>query len=88
MVTAERLFEAMRQTEWHRSQIQGFKYGNRLVIRDCTLPGPEQEVWSDEADEGRYEAAHEIMMNEIEIRRYQVALIWIDDERYDAGEDQ
>lgn len=74
MLTAEGLFRAMEATEWHRSQIQGFRYGDRLVIRDCTIPGELSEVWEIQADQAD---AHEEMMDEIQIRQYQIALNYL-----------
>lgn len=31
--------------EWSLSQVQGFRYGQDHVVRDCMLPGDRQEIW-------------------------------------------
>jgi hypothetical protein len=56
---------AQKQTEWHRSQVQGFLYGpnaknreGRHVIRDCTKPAGEQIIWSHEGTADDYDRLH------------------------------
>lgn len=37
--------------DWRLSKVQGFLYGKDHVVRDCYLPGPEQEVWRQPASD-------------------------------------
>jgi hypothetical protein len=45
----ERLAEAFvkfnADNEWRLSQVQGFRYGQDHVVRDCMLPSDQQEIW-------------------------------------------
>ena len=78
MVTGALLLEAQANTEWHRSQIQGFYYRaetsdrHQHVVRDVTLKA-NSWLWSIEGTPADYDATHEKMMAEIE--RYRATIL-------------
>jgi hypothetical protein len=42
---AEAFVKFNADNEWSLSQVQGFRYGQDHVVRDCMLPGDRQEIW-------------------------------------------
>ena len=65
IITSADMLDAFAKTEFHRKEIQGFLYGDyeknigRHVIRDCTLDGDRQEIWSVRDEDGsKYEALY------------------------------
>ena len=74
MITGAMILEAETNTEWHRSQIQGFFYRaetsdrQQHVVRDLTKC-EKQWLWSEEGSPSDYDATHERMMAAIERAR-------------------
>jgi hypothetical protein len=76
-VTAEGIVAALVETEFHRSQIQGFyaKEAGTHYIRDCTKPHDQQRIWSARSNEGSdYDLMHSRMMERIELERWRIVL--------------
>lgn len=76
MVTGAMIQEAEANTEWHRSQIQGFHYKaetsdrHQHVVRDVSLRGLANDwLWSKEGNPSEYDTTHAEMMAEIEKAR-------------------
>jgi hypothetical protein len=44
-VAAKAFVKFNADNEWSLSQVQGFRYGQDHVVRDCMLPGDRQEIW-------------------------------------------
>jgi hypothetical protein len=56
--------------EWSLSQVQGFRYGQDHVVRDCMLPGDRQEIWRRPASD----TSPEDMRDFIDLYRAQQAM--------------
>lgn len=81
MRRAEELFDALEATKTRAGLIQGFYASTAKVhyIRDVALPWEEQRIWESAPDgEGEYEATHAEMVRQIEIRRLQLAITFIE----------
>ena len=66
MITPKKLKQAFDNTKFHRSQIQGFQYGERLVIRDLTLSPGSQEIWFS------YTASDDEMSDHMDMEGYKI----------------
>lgn len=72
MITADHLLSAFEATEFHRSQIQGFHYGqgtpqDRYVVRDLTKDPELQNVWVGYAQYGHTDESLEIAVKRCEM---------------------
>lgn len=84
MITGAIIREAEENTEWHRSQIQGFYYRaetsdrHQHVVRDLTKRERDW-LWSEEGSPSDYDATHERMMAAIERARADILADEIND---------
>ena len=82
-VTAEALHQAIKATESRTNMIQGFFAGGSNppvhYVRDLALPHDQQRVWAT-LGSVEYARGHAAMLDEIAIRKLQIALDYLEEQ--------
>jgi len=86
MLDAELMLRAKKETEFHRSQIQGFLYGPGKgpyqgwhTVRDCTKPYRDQVIWREYGFKYDYEKLDQKMTDLIELEEMKIILAKYDE---------
>lgn len=69
---AEKLMQAFDETDARRALVQGFRYGNRHVIRDVARDNDDQVIWSDTFDDDTEGMSHDAMMRRIRLEKLRI----------------
>jgi len=80
MEYARRIVEWQERNSFRLSQVQGFQYGDCLVIRDCWLLPQDQAIWQKQETDNDPTRIENEMMTEISVYRMNLALDAINQE--------
>lgn len=72
LIDPEQLMQAFDETKYQRSQVQGFQYGNRHVIRDCMREPGKQEIWSMDFNDRTHDISYHEMERRIRLEEFRI----------------